>query len=235
MVSLQSLHPGGLETTHELAVACAIKRGDLVLDVACGTGESACYLAEQFGARVYGIDYTEELVRQARAKAEDRGLDAVFEQADAGALPFDGGRFDAVVSEATLCFLDKPRVLGEMFRVVRPGGRVGMHDLCWKEGAPEKLKDALAEIEGERPETVQEWRELFEVAGLVEVNAVDKSDAMSRWMRESREEMGWTGQLSLLAKILRRWGPAGLWRILRSERVFSSDQLGYVLMTGSRP
>ncbi len=58
-----------------------------------------------------------------------------FKNADAADLPFNDAEFDAAICECTLCFLDKPRVLGEMARVVRPGGCVGMHDLYWKEGA----------------------------------------------------------------------------------------------------
>lgn len=60
--------------------------------------------------------------------------------------------FDAVISESTTCILDNDRAIREMGRVVKPGGYVGIHDLCWKEGPSEYLKRRLAELEGERPE-----------------------------------------------------------------------------------
>lgn len=234
MLTLDSLHPGGLETTRHLAKACNIQRGAAVLDVASGTGETACFLAETFDARVYGVDRSDEMICRAGAKANARGLQVKFKKADAVDLPFDDSEFDAAICECTLCFLDKPRVLGEMVRVVRPGGCVGMHDLCWKDGASDQLKHTLAEIEGEKPETLEGWRQLFESAGLVQITAVDKSEVKLRWMQKSRKQLGLTGQLTLGLKIIRRWGVRGLWRILRSERVFSNNFLGYVLVVGTK-
>jgi SAM-dependent methyltransferase len=235
MLQLESLHPGGLTTTRELAAACAIGRGSAVLDVASGTGETACFLADVLGARVSGVDHSEDMVRRAEAKATERGLDIRFEQADAAALPFDDETFDAAICECTLCFLDKPRVLAEMARVVRSGGFVGMHDLCWEDGAPAELSAALADIEGEEPETLQGWRALFDDAGLQRIETVDKSDVKSRWMRDSRKQLGWWGQLALTARIVKRWGLRGAFRVLRSERVFSSTHLGYAIVVGTKP
>ena len=232
MLALESLHPGGLETTKELATICDIRRGAFVLDVASGTGETACFLAETFGARVFGVDRSGEMTRRATEKARAKGLAVTFKTADAAKLPFNDSEFDAAICECTLCFLDKPRVLSEMARVVHQGGYVGMHDLCWKEGASDKVKRTLAEIEGETPETLEGWRRLFESAGLVQIATVDKSGAMSRWFKESRKQLGLTGVLNLYLNILRRWGLRGAWRVLRSQRVFSSNFLGYVLIVG---
>lgn len=234
MLPLESLHPGGLETTRQLAELCGIRRDAAVLDVASGTGESACFLAETFGARVVGLDHSDEMIRRAGAKAAGRGLAVSFRNADVIHLPFDDAEFDATICECTLCLLDKPRVLGEMARVTRPGGCVGMHDLYWKEGAADHLKRTLETIEGEKPETVEGWQRLFENAGLVQVTTVDKSGAMSRWMQQSRTQLGWAGQLRLVLQIIRRWGVGGAWRVLRSERVFSSSALGYALVVGTR-
>jgi ubiquinone/menaquinone biosynthesis C-methylase UbiE len=54
MLALESLHPSGLETTRQLAKVYSIQRGDAVLDVASGTGETAFLLAKAFGASVFG-------------------------------------------------------------------------------------------------------------------------------------------------------------------------------------
>lgn len=234
MLALDSLHPGGLETTRQLAELCHIEPGARVLDVASGTGETACFLAETFRARVFGVDRSDEMIVRAQAKARDSGSEVQFQKADAASLPFDDSGFDAVICECTLCFLDKPRVLAEMTRVVRPGGWVGMHDLCWNEGATDRQKRVLAETEGEQPETLEGWRRLFEGAGLAQIAVVDKSGVKSRWMQESRKQLGLSGQLLLFGKIMRRWGMTGLWRVLRSQRVFSSPRLGYALVVGRK-
>jgi len=235
MLPLESLHPGGLRTTLELAAACGIGQGTAVLDVASGTGETLCFLSESLGAEVRGVDRSGQMVRRAEAKAVSRGLEIPVEQADAADLPFPDHTFDAAICECTLCFLDKPRVLAEMARVVRPGGYVGMHDLYWKEGAPEHLARTLAHIEGERPETLAGWRALFEQAGLRQLVTIDKSAVKARWMRESRRQLGWLGQIALTVRIVRRWGFSGAWRVLRSEQVFGSPFLGYAIAVGRKP
>jgi SAM-dependent methyltransferase len=234
LLNVESLHPGGLGLTEELADLCNVRKGSCVLELACGTGESACILAERRGARVIGLDRSPQMIRRAEQKALARGLEAEFRQGDAHHPPFPDAAFDVAICECTLCLLDKEQVLREMVRVVGPGGYVGMHDACWRENTPDDLKRTLAEIEGERPETLEGWRRLFAQAGLAEIRAVDKSSLIPRWMKESREQLGRIGQLVLAWKIIRRWGIRGLRRILRSQRVFSSEQLGYGIVVGTR-
>ena len=101
------LHPGGLELTRELAELCHVSQGKRVLDVASGTGESACYLVQSFACLVTGVDHSTFMIDVARRKARDRGLDICFEAADAHNLPFLAGCFDLVISECTTCALDK--------------------------------------------------------------------------------------------------------------------------------
>lgn len=228
------LHPGGMEITRELAELCCVGPGKRVLEVASGSGESACYLAETWRCDVVGVDASEFMVERARAKAADRGLNIEFQQADAHALPFDDGTFDAVISECTTCVLDKSKAIAEMARVAGPGGRVGIHDLCWKPQPPEHLRQRLIELEGERPETLEGWKRLFEQAGLVDVTCVDKSWLIASWTREVKRQLGLMGQLRLFCKALRRWGAHGLLRLLESERIFRSEHLGYGLIVGSK-
>ena len=86
----------------------------------------------------------------------------------------------------------------------------------------------------ERPETLEGWRRLFAYAGLVRIKAVDKSEVMSGWMQESRKQLGLAGQLRLALWIMRRWRIRGVWRVLQSERVFSSERLGYWIVVGTK-
>lgn len=106
-----------------------LKPGDSVLDVATGTGDLAFDLAAVVGreGRVVGLDFTEEMLVRARAKADKLGLSGVcrFVQGNALDLPFEDDEFDA----ATIAFglrnvVDRERCLSEMRRVVRPGGHV---------------------------------------------------------------------------------------------------------------
>jgi demethylmenaquinone methyltransferase / 2-methoxy-6-polyprenyl-1,4-benzoquinol methylase len=94
--------------------------GSRALDVATGTGDLAIELARR-GADVVGSDFSEGMLSRARAKAP--GI--AWEQADALALPYEDGTFDAAtVGFGARNFGDLARGLAEMARVVRPGGRV---------------------------------------------------------------------------------------------------------------
>jgi SAM-dependent methyltransferase len=237
ILPLEILHPGGLDTTRALLELCGVERGGRVLDVASGTGETASFMADSLGARVVAIDVSARMIQRARAKARARGVGGGIQlvRGDAHRLPLRDAVFDAAISECTLSLLDKRVALAEMARVVRPGGRVGVHEICWREGAPEALRRRLVQLEGERPETLAGWQSLFERAGLRDVHVVDRSDLIPRWMRESRRELGLGGYVRLAGRVLARWGPRGLARVLASERLFGSRHMGYGIIVGTKP
>ena len=96
-----------------------------VLDAGCGTGEHALFFAAR-GHRVTGIDFVEEAIRRARAKAAERGLAVEFLVKDATALGDWGERFASVIDCGLFhCFSDddRRRYVRGLARVVKPGGR----------------------------------------------------------------------------------------------------------------
>ena len=99
-----------------------------VLDAACGTGRYAIPLAEA-GARVSGIDTTEEMLAHARRKAAERDLALDLRNGDLHDLPFEDESFDLVLSALALCHVpDLSPVIAQFARVLRPGGRVIISD-----------------------------------------------------------------------------------------------------------
>jgi SAM-dependent methyltransferase len=103
-----------------------LKPGTSVLDVACGTGNTAIPAARR-GAVVTGVDLAPNLVEQARENAKHEGLNAKFDEGDAEALVYPDASFDAVVSMFGAMFAPRPDlVASELKRVCRPGGFIAM-------------------------------------------------------------------------------------------------------------
>ena len=118
----RSFAPGAAEFIARLA----LRPGESVLDVACGTGNLAIPAARA-GARVAGIDIAPNLIAEARVEARTAGCAIAFEVGDAEALPYDDGQFDTTVTMFGAMFAYRPeRAAAELLRVTRPGGRVAM-------------------------------------------------------------------------------------------------------------
>lgn len=110
----------------EFMARLPLRRGERMLDVACGTGNLALIAARQ-GCEVQGIDIAGNLIEQARVRAAKEGLKIDFKEADAEAVPFPRLRFDRVVSMFGVMFAPRPEVaVTEMRRVTRPGGQIAL-------------------------------------------------------------------------------------------------------------
>ncbi len=139
-IGIESLHPGGLETTKELANLCKVTENSLLLDVASGTGEGTCFLVEESKCHAVGIDISQVMIKRAKEKAQKKNLNIDFKIGDAHHLPFEDNSFDVVIAECVVCALNKEMEIAEMIRVLTPGGFIGIYDICWKEDTPNDLK-----------------------------------------------------------------------------------------------
>jgi len=109
-----------------LAEAADVRAGELVVDIAAGNGNASLAAARRF-AHVTSTDYVQSLLDKAQARARAEGLAIDFRHADAEALPFPDASFDVALSTFGVMFTpDHGRAAGEMLRVVRHGGRIGM-------------------------------------------------------------------------------------------------------------
>jgi len=109
-----------------LAEAMDLRPGASVLDVAAGNGNATLAFARRM-CTVTSTDYVDTLLARGRARAEAEALDVRYEIADAEQLPFNDSTFDGVVSTFGVMFSpNQDKAAGELLRVCRPGGKIGL-------------------------------------------------------------------------------------------------------------
>jgi arsenite methyltransferase len=119
----------GVGNPHGLGQA---RPGETVLDLGCGAGLDSLLAARCVGpgGRVIGVDMVPEMLEKARAAAAAARLRADFRDGRADRIPLPDASVDLVITNGVLNLcVDKPRVAAEMFRVLRPGGRLQMADV----------------------------------------------------------------------------------------------------------
>jgi sarcosine/dimethylglycine N-methyltransferase len=125
LATVEHLHSGGLATTRDQAERIALTEDSRVLDVGCGIGGPARYLAHTYGCRVDGIDLTPELIETGRVltkrcKLTDR---VALRLGNALELPYSDQTFDVVwCQNVTMNIADKAGLLAGVYRVLKPGG-----------------------------------------------------------------------------------------------------------------
>jgi SAM-dependent methyltransferase len=187
LAPVDQFHTRGMEATLELAELAELRGGDRVLDVGGGLGGPARTLAARFGCIVTVLDLTEAFCRGGEDLTRRSGLaDRVtFRHGSALAMPFADGAFDVGWTQhSSMNIEDKERLYAEIHRVLRPGGRLVIHEVMAGAAGPVHMPVPWAEDERiSFLRTPEEMRVLIAGAGFVERTWEDMSDTTAAWMR----------------------------------------------------
>jgi ubiquinone/menaquinone biosynthesis C-methylase UbiE len=170
-----------------------LRPGEVVVDLGCGGGLDVLLAAAKVGptGKVIGIDMTEEMVALARTNAV-RGVggrpieNVEFHLAMIDDMPLADASVDCVISNCVINLApDKPAVLREIARVLKPGGRLAVSDISLKQTLPDELsQDVLAYvgcIAGAIP--MDTYRQQLEAAGFSEVEIVDTGSDLNAYAK----------------------------------------------------
>lgn len=166
-----------------------LKEDDRFLDVGCGAGRLVLEAAP-YVSRAVGLDLAPRMIERARARAEKRGMQAEFHVGSAQELPFGDGEFTVVTcTTAFHHFPDPAAAVGEMARVLAPGGRVLLADAVTDMPAVAVSDAVLRRVERGHVgfQTIAGFERLLSDAGL---------DVVSK-----RRTFGWTYGLVLARKV----------------------------------
>jgi ubiquinone/menaquinone biosynthesis C-methylase UbiE len=232
------INPGGSAGREHVLNALRPRPGSRVLEIGCGTGHAACLIAERYDCHVTAVDIAPKMVESARAVVEARGLRGRVhcEVGDITALPFDDARFDHVLWQAVLMFVDKPRAIAEIGRVLRPGGRCAGLEFSWKRPPPPPVRDHTYRICGCRTlefHDAPEWSRTLSRAGLASVTASEQPFTMLSIPGFVRDE-GVANSLRIFGRVARRWANvqrmSEIWRHFARHR----DYFSYVVLSAGK-
>lgn len=235
-----SSHPGGFIATKQNLQLLDVKQTDYVLDVGCGTGLTACFLAKAIGCKVIGIDIHPVMIERAKERAEKERLgDLVqFQTADIFALPFPANTFDLVLAESLTVFLDKVKVYRHVYRVLKPGGRLADLEMSIVKELPPEVDQQLQAYYGPNvhPLSFEGWKKAIEQAGLEYTGILNPQYVrinVSALLQEVKRDWVFIKQLVKNAKE----HPEVVGRIQKNAEFMRKNHgyFGYGMITGRKP
>ena len=202
LAPLDQFHLRGVHATKELAAALRLDAQSRVLDIGCGLGGPARYLASAYGCTVTGVDLVPAFLEVAHFLNERTELSGhlTLVQGDALALPFQDASFDcAWTQHVAMNIADRETFLSEIARVLRPGGSLAIYDVLSGNGQPLLFPLPWAS----RPEESHlvfpdEMRTILTQAGFQMVVWETKSAACLEWL-EARKKVSPRKDSSALA------------------------------------
>lgn len=137
LAPLDQFHTRGILATADLAAAARLEPSSRVLDLGCGIGGPARYLASTFGCQVTGVDLSPGFIDAANYLTARCGLSgrANFQVGDALHLPFEDASFDvAFLQHVAMNISDRASLYAEVRRILAPGGRFATYDVVLRDG-----------------------------------------------------------------------------------------------------
>ncbi|MEW6609121.1 MAG: arsenite methyltransferase [bacterium] len=159
----------------------SLKEGEVVLDLGCGAGFDCFLSASKVGAngKVIGVDMTHEMIEKARDNAKKNGISNVeFRLGEIENLPVADNSVDVVISNCVINLsADKPKVFQEVYRVLKPGGRIAVSDIALLKELPKKIQESIEAYVGcvAGAILVDEYKRVVEKAGLKNVKVTIKA------------------------------------------------------------
>jgi SAM-dependent methyltransferase len=187
--ALDQFHTRGLAATAELAKLAGITADMSVLDVGSGVGGPARFLAATYGCQIVGVDLSDPFVDAARYLTGRTGQSGQvsFQSASALELPFDDGRFDAVLLQhVAMNISDRAGLYREIRRVLKQGGRFATYDVVLNGGEPHYPVPWARTPATSFLLTAAVTREIIEPAGFRTLAWQDDTEAAKAWCAHLR-------------------------------------------------
>ena len=207
-VGRKDLHPGGIKATINLLNELPFSKSQRVLDVACGKGRTAVYIAKKYGCHVTGIDISKESIKDAILYAKKRNVENLtdFQCENVMSLPYENNYFDNIYSQAVLVLVDDIQIaLREVYRILKKNGYCAWSELAWiNEPTDEFLESIRTELYAEciaRVKSYNGWENEFRKTGLKDLR-IKQYSMESQNMFDMLLEEGFFDSLKILYRFM---------------------------------
>ncbi|WP_196426765.1 class I SAM-dependent methyltransferase [Lysinibacillus cavernae] len=172
-------HPGGINLSKVLFKTEKIQQASHILDVGCGTGQTAAYLATYYQANVTGLDIQPIMIEKARQRMEKARLPVTLLLGSIEQTSLTKESFDFILTESVLAFVDQQRALQEIYRLLKKGGRFIAIEFTISTLLPAQLADDILQFYGfESLLMKKDWVRLLQQAGFHDIR-IQKNKSIS--------------------------------------------------------
>ncbi len=174
-----------------------IQKGDTILDLGCGTGMTATWLAKKFGCVVYGVDIVEKNISVAKERVKQEKLENLvhMQQGDAAEIDFPSEKFNHVISVETLYHIeDKIKLFSKVGEILKPGGYLAFSDYTLERPCSQLLESTVQDlIESKFFVSVNEYRDILTNTGFMNVREENVSQYTIEKLIEVERKRGFQG------------------------------------------
>ncbi len=223
--------------TKRLADKVGLTSADILLDVACGHGDSVRYLRTEYGCEAVGVDLSRGLIQRTALLHPDEDVGLLI--GDGEHLPLKDNSFTAVISECSMCLMPGFNDgLSEAFRVLKPAGKIGITDIAVDGEILSDLRDVLARFLCISP-TISRmgYREALLARGFESVEAADETRSLEELLEIIKKRLFLAEILTAVGKLSIRKEQLDQGKRLLSlaKRAVEQKTLKYAMLSGRKP
>lgn len=172
-------HPGGFGLTQSILEDMNIQPNESVLDIGCGTGQTAAFLAERNNCQVTAIDNHPIMVQKARHRFKKMKAPVKVFEGDVQNLDFVDDSFDLIIAESVIIFTDISQTLKELSRVLKSDGNLIMIEMTAEQYLSEEKQKKACSLYGIKEILdTDEWILRLQQAGLTQVEIINTPSAL---------------------------------------------------------
>lgn len=168
-----SAHPGGFGLTQFLWKE-GIHPSHSVLDIGCGTGKTAAFLATKYGCNVTAVDNHPVMVQKAKARFDQLEANLQVVEGDIECLSLESTSYDIIISESVLSFTNVSKALNEITRLLKQGGILLLIEMTKNTDVPEEVQHKVRNLYGiSKLFSEQEWKDSLKKAGFSHIELLE--------------------------------------------------------------